>query len=152
MDEGPVVLGLNRTQDASACLLHGSRLVWAIADLTEHWRGATDVSGEWRDVSSFYYASREQIECIAKQVWDRDDARLVRLGMFYFIPLSRSLLLGFEARTGVPILLNTSFNGKDEPIVETPHEALDSFRRMPLHALAMPPFWIRKRIEPELPE
>ncbi len=30
MDEGPVVLGLNRTQDASACLLHGSRLFWAI--------------------------------------------------------------------------------------------------------------------------
>jgi carbamoyltransferase len=67
-------------------------------------------------------------------------------------PLLRTLLTGFEARTGVPVLLNTSFNGKDEPIVETPAEALASFRRMPLHALAMPPFLIRKRIEPELPE
>jgi carbamoyltransferase len=67
-------------------------------------------------------------------------------------PLLRSLLLAFEARTGVPVLLNTSFNGKDEPIVESPFEAVESFRRMPLHALAMPPFWIRKRAEPELPE
>lgn len=78
-------------------------------------------------------------------------ARLQTVGQ-HDDPLLRSLLLGFEARTGVPILLNTSFNGKDEPIVETPRKALDSFRRMPLHALAMPPFWIRKRIEPELPE
>jgi carbamoyltransferase len=67
-------------------------------------------------------------------------------------PLLRTLLTGFEARTGVPVLLNTSFNGKDEPIVETPAEALASFRRMPLHALAMPPFLVRKRTEPELPE
>jgi carbamoyltransferase len=67
-------------------------------------------------------------------------------------PLLRTLLAGFEARTGIPVLLNTSFNGKDEPIVETPAEALASFRRMPLHALAMPPFLVRKRTEPELPE
>ncbi|WP_229507846.1 carbamoyltransferase C-terminal domain-containing protein [Massilia sp. Dwa41.01b] len=67
-------------------------------------------------------------------------------------PLLRSLLLGFAERTGVPVLLNTSFNGKDEPIVETPAQAVASFRRMPLHALAMPPYLLRKRIEPELPE
>jgi carbamoyltransferase len=66
-------------------------------------------------------------------------------------PLLRRLLQGFEATTGVPVLLNTSFNGKDEPIVETPQEAMASFRRMPLHALAMPPFLITKRNEPELP-
>jgi carbamoyltransferase len=65
--------------------------------------------------------------------------------------LLRALLTGFEARTGIPVLLNTSFNGKDEPIVETPFEAVASFRRMPLHALAMPPYLIRKRDEPELP-
>jgi carbamoyltransferase len=65
--------------------------------------------------------------------------------------LLRSLLKGFEARTGVPVLLNTSFNGKDEPIVETPREALAAFRRMPLHALAIPPFLVSKRTEPELP-
>ncbi|QDZ26958.1 carbamoyltransferase C-terminal domain-containing protein [Noviherbaspirillum sp. UKPF54] len=64
-------------------------------------------------------------------------------------PLLRALLAGFDARTGVPVLLNTSFNRKEEPIVETPAEALESFRRTPMHALAMPPFLIRKRIEPD---
>jgi carbamoyltransferase len=67
-------------------------------------------------------------------------------------PLLRALLAGFEARTGLPVLLNTSFNGKDEPIVETPAEAVATFLRMPLHALAMPPFLATKRVEPELPE
>ncbi|MFL5385778.1 MAG: carbamoyltransferase [Longimicrobiaceae bacterium] len=34
------------------------------------------------------------------------------------------LLERFERATGVPILLNTSFNGRGEPIVETPQDAL----------------------------
>lgn len=66
-------------------------------------------------------------------------------------PLLRALLLAFEARTGVPVLLNTSFNRKDEPIVETPAEAVEAFRATPLHALAMPPFLVRKRVEPDAP-
>ena len=66
-------------------------------------------------------------------------------------PLLRSLLASFAQRTGVPVLLNTSFNGKDEPIVETPQEALDTFRRTPMHALAMPPYLIRKRNMPPMP-
>jgi carbamoyltransferase len=63
-------------------------------------------------------------------------------------PLLRALLEGFYARTGVPVLLNTSFNRREEPIVETPDQAIETFRRTPLHALAMPPFLLRKRVEP----
>jgi len=66
-------------------------------------------------------------------------------------PLMRRLLEGAKRRMSVPVLLDTSFNGKDEPIVETPADALAAFRRMPLHALAMPPFLVTKRAEPELP-
>jgi carbamoyltransferase len=64
-------------------------------------------------------------------------------------PLLRALLEAFAARTGVPVLLNTSFNRKEEPIVETPGEALETFRRTPMHALAMPPYLVRKRVEPD---
>ena len=64
-------------------------------------------------------------------------------------PFLRALLHAFNQRTGVPVLLNTSFNGKDEPIVETPTEALDTFRQPPMHPLVMPPFVLRKRVEPE---
>jgi carbamoyltransferase len=63
----------------------------------------------------------------------------------------RALLERFQARTGIPVLLNTSFNGKDEPIVETPHEAVASFLRTPMHALVIPPYLVRKRVEPEPP-
>jgi carbamoyltransferase len=64
-------------------------------------------------------------------------------------PFVRALLQAFKARTGVPVLLNTSYNRKEEPIVETPAQALESFRRTPMHALVMPPFLVRKRDEPE---
>ena len=37
------------------------------------------------------------------------------------------LLREFDAITGVPVLLNTSFNVKGEPIVETPSDALECF-------------------------
>lgn len=39
-------------------------------------------------------------------------------------PTLHRLLTTFKARTGVPILLNTSFNVAGEPIVETPEDAL----------------------------
>jgi carbamoyltransferase len=64
-------------------------------------------------------------------------------------PFLRGLLEAFDARTGIPVLLNTSFNGKEEPIVESPAQAVASFRCTPLHALVMPPYLVRKRIEPE---
>lgn len=42
-------------------------------------------------------------------------------------PLLYRLLREFEALTGVPVLINTSFNVKGEPIVETPHDAMICF-------------------------
>ncbi|MFP5405497.1 MAG: carbamoyltransferase, partial [Gammaproteobacteria bacterium] len=64
-------------------------------------------------------------------------------------PFLRGLLQAFNARTGIPVLLNTSFNRREEPIVETPAQAIETFRRTPMHALAMPPWLVRKREEPE---
>ncbi|MCA1567902.1 MAG: carbamoyltransferase [Acidobacteria bacterium] len=66
-------------------------------------------------------------------------------------PVLYSVLRAFEARTGIGVLLNTSFNGKGEPIVETPTEALDCFKNTAMHALVMPPFIIHKQFEPALP-
>jgi carbamoyltransferase len=42
-------------------------------------------------------------------------------------PLLYRLLKEFDALTGVPVLLNTSFNVKGEPIVERPHDAIECF-------------------------
>jgi carbamoyltransferase len=42
-------------------------------------------------------------------------------------PMLYRLLREFEALTGVPVLVNTSFNVKGEPIVETPRDAIVCF-------------------------
>jgi carbamoyltransferase len=54
-----------------------------------------------------------------------------------------SLLKRFGELSGVPILINTSFN-ENEPIVNTPAEALDCFLRTNMDLLAMGPFFISK--------
>jgi carbamoyltransferase len=64
-------------------------------------------------------------------------------------PFLGSLLEAFAERTGIPVLLNTSFNRREEPIVETPFEAVETFRRTPMHALAIPPYLVRERVERE---
>lgn len=43
----------------------------------------------------------------------------------------------FKQRTGVPVLLNTSFNVNGEPIVETPEDALRCFRNTNIDAILM---------------
>ena len=47
-------------------------------------------------------------------------------------------------RTGVPVLVNTSFNSRGEPVVCTPRDALESFWSTPLDALVIGPFLIEK--------
>jgi carbamoyltransferase len=47
------------------------------------------------------------------------------------------LLQEFDKLTGVPVLLNTSFNVKGEPIVETPADAIDCFLSTGIDYLAL---------------
>jgi len=46
------------------------------------------------------------------------------------------LIAAFARETGVPMVLNTSFN-ENEPIVNTPAEALDCFLRTRMDRLVM---------------
>ena len=52
-------------------------------------------------------------------------------------PLFHSLLRAFQARTGCPVLVNTSFNVRGEPIVCKPQEALRCFLSTDMDALVM---------------
>lgn len=52
-------------------------------------------------------------------------------------PRYHRLLSEFFELTGVPVVLNTSFNGQEEPIVCTPAEAVATFRRSGLDALVL---------------
>ncbi|HEX68516.1 MAG TPA: hypothetical protein ENG13_05600 [bacterium] len=59
-------------------------------------------------------------------------------------PIYWRLLKKFEERTGYPLLLNTSFNLKGEPIVNTPKEAISTFSRSGLDVLVMGKFYVSK--------
>jgi carbamoyltransferase len=58
------------------------------------------------------------------------------------------LLKAFEARTGVPVLLNTSFNVKGEAMVGSPRDALRTFWSTGIDALALGSFLIEKPAPP----
>ena len=66
-----------------------------------------------------------------------------RNGLYY------DLLDAFEARTGCPVLVNTSFNVRGEPIVHSPADAVRVFRRTHMDALVIGPFVVTKAMLPE---
>jgi carbamoyltransferase len=47
------------------------------------------------------------------------------------------LIKEFENITGVPVIINTSFNLRGEPIVCTPEDAIDVFRRSQMDCLVL---------------
>jgi carbamoyltransferase len=55
------------------------------------------------------------------------------------------LLREFKKVSGIPAVLNTSFNDNGEPIVETPRNALESFKNMDIDYLVIGDFIVRKR-------
>ncbi|MBI4240694.1 MAG: carbamoyltransferase [Candidatus Rokubacteria bacterium] len=59
-------------------------------------------------------------------------------------PLYHQLIQRFGEVTGVPVVLNTSFNLKGEPIVASPADAFKTFASSGMDALALGPFIVRK--------
>lgn len=59
-------------------------------------------------------------------------------------PAYYDLLKAFEARTGVPVLVNTSFNTRGEPIVCSPRDAVECFWSSPMDALVIGSFILEK--------
>jgi carbamoyltransferase len=54
------------------------------------------------------------------------------------------LLKAFEALTGVPVLVNTSFNIKGQPIVETPEDAMECFLTTGIDCLILHDTFVEK--------
>lgn len=59
-------------------------------------------------------------------------------------PLYHGLIEKFDDATGVPLLLNTSFNVRGEPIVNTPDDALNTFGESGIDTLVLGNFVVRK--------
>src|SRR5438045_9355703 len=65
-----------------------------------------------------------------------------RHGRFY------RLIKRFEAKTGCPVIINTSFNVRGEPIVCRPAEALNCFINTEMDALVLEDFVLLKSGQP----
>lgn len=61
-------------------------------------------------------------------------------------PLYHKLIHSFGQQSGHPVLLNTSFNLRGEPVVNRPEEAYSTFQRSELDALVMGPYWCDKKV------
>ncbi|MFG1946528.1 carbamoyltransferase [Nonomuraea sp. NPDC048826] len=60
-------------------------------------------------------------------------------------PLMARVLSEFEARTGLPVVVNTSLNTAGRPMVDDPRDALECFGSAPVEVLALGPYLIRRR-------
>lgn len=67
-------------------------------------------------------------------------------------PALRRLLEAFHELTGCPVLVNTSFNVRSEPIVCTPKDAYCCFMRTGIDLLVMGDIILEKREQPEWEE
>ncbi|GAA3032337.1 carbamoyltransferase [Streptosporangium longisporum] len=59
-------------------------------------------------------------------------------------PLLARMLGEFEARTGLPVVVNTSLNTAGRPMVDDPRDALECFGSSPVDVLALGPFLVRR--------
>lgn len=62
------------------------------------------------------------------------------------------LLNIFKAETGCPVMINTSFNVRGEPIVESPEDAYRCFMRTDMDYLVIGDFIFDKKMQPVWPE
>ncbi|MFF5262643.1 carbamoyltransferase [Actinomadura viridis] len=59
-------------------------------------------------------------------------------------PLVSRLLDAFQARTGLPVIVNTSLNTAGRPMVDDPRDALECFGSAPVDLLAIGPYVVRR--------
>ena len=67
-------------------------------------------------------------------------------------PQLAAMMRRFHERTGSPVLINTSFNVRGEPIVCTPQDALRCFMGTEMDVLVLENFVIRRVDQQNLPE
>ena len=67
-------------------------------------------------------------------------------------PLYYDILAAFNRRTGCPVIINTSFNVRGEPIVCSPEDAYRCFMRSDMDVLVLENFLLEKADQPKRAE
>lgn len=105
--------------------------VFEVADVSPYMILVGSVRPRWRDrlPAITHVDGSARIQCVS----DVSHPRL------------HDLLGRWRARSGVPVLVNTSLNDRSMPIVETPGEAVDLFRKTAVDALVVENSLVRKK-------
>lgn len=88
------------------------------------------------------YEVREQYQQLAPAIVHVDGTARPQLIRKDKHPLYHGILIEYEKLTGVPILVNTSFNMHEEPIVNTPEDAIRAFKQGCVDVLAIENFLV----------
>lgn len=89
-----------------------------------------DVAEQWRDriPAVTHVDNTARIQTVAQA----EDPRL------------HATISRFAQQTGVPVVVNTSFNTAGRPMVDTPRDALEVFGSSPIDVLALGPYLVRR--------
>ncbi|TDC81858.1 carbamoyltransferase C-terminal domain-containing protein [Actinomadura sp. 7K507] len=99
---------------------------------------------------SFAVAGTPRGRCDLPEVFHRNGLARVQTVDAQRNPLLAAILTAFAARTGIPVLINTSLNIKGKPICGTADMALDCLTESGLDGLLLDDHWYTKRTqEPE---
>ena len=117
-----------------------------------------DVRGSLREPSASFAPEGDEIDLVRLVNQRRSaipavthvdySARLQTVDAERF-PRFHALLAAFDALTGCPVLVNTSFNQRGEPIVCTPQDAIACFLNTGIDVLAIGDWLVYKRDLPE---
>jgi carbamoyltransferase len=154
MEAGPRALG-QRSILADPRTIDARDRVNAVIKYREPWRpfcpsmkaeAADRYLENWDDAPFMVIAFRAkpELQTEAPAIVHVDNTVRVQLVHEEVSPLYHRLLDAFEQLTGVPVLLNTSFNVKGEPIVCSAVDAVRTFYGTGMDSLAIGTFLVRK--------
>jgi len=156
MEAGPRALG-QRSILADPRTVESRDRVNAVIKYREPWRpfcpsmkaeAAPEYLEQWDDAPFMVIAFRAKpkLSADAPAIVHVDETVRVQMVRQEVNPLYHRLLDSFEKITGVPVLLNTSFNVKGEPIVCSAVDAVRTFHGTGMDTLALGNFMIRKAV------
>lgn len=93
---------------------------------------------EGNDYSRMLYVTQgtEKAKQIPSCIHEDNSARVQRIDR-EFNPLMYDLLSEFHRQSGIPVIINTSFNERGEPVVNTPEDAVHCFLNTDMDVLVM---------------
>ena len=115
----------------------------------EHWFDLTGLGGESPHML-FTVPVHEHLRARIPAVTHVDGSARVQTVRREDNPLFHEILRAFFDLTGVPVMLNTSFNVKGEPIVNTPLDALRCFLGTEIDRLVIDDLILEKRAQAEV--